>query len=190
MKMHLICATDNLRPAMCHVQVKDGFINATNAHILGRVDARALLGDALDELPSEFYIHATEWKKLVAGKAYAYAVEGSFVKGITKKGVNYAKFITPDELDGRFPDVMAAMPNVDQRPETVPSVYAFNPELLSTLCEALDLKMAMITSCGATKVHYVACPNQEHAFGIIMPLLTQCADDCIRTIKKLQTSKV
>lgn len=186
--MHLLCAKDDLRPVMNYVQVKDGFINATNAHILGRANARVLLGNALDELPSEFYVHASEWKKLVNGKPFGFSVEGSFLVGHTKKGANYAKYITPDQLNGRYPDVMAVMPNVDNRPETVPSVYAFNPELLATLCEALELNMAIITSCGPTKVHYVTCPTQETAFGIIMPLLTQHAEKCIDTIKKLQSN--
>lgn len=186
MKLNLICAKDELRPAMCHVQMKNGYLNATNAHVLGRVNAREFFHDSLDQLPDEFYIHATEWKKLITGNPTGFTVEGRFIVGHTRKGTNYAKFVTADELNGKYPNIDGVLPTLDNRPENVSSTFAFNPQLLSDLCEALNMSVALIMSCGEKRAHYVTCPKQEHAFGIIMPMMTDYAEECIQTIKKLK----
>ena len=45
MKLHLSVSKDNLRPALKHIQIKGGFIYATNCHILTRIPVNEVFTD-------------------------------------------------------------------------------------------------------------------------------------------------
>lgn len=111
-KLHLVTSTDQFRPAMHNIQVKNGFCYGTNCHVLVKIAVIDVFGPDLIQIDEEIYFPADQWKKQNFYKAVTITRESLLFKAFDKKynllGMIQAK--TAGEIDGKFPDCESVIP--------------------------------------------------------------------------------
>ena len=173
MKLHLSVSKDNLRPALKHIQIKGGFIYATNCHILARIPVNEVFEDIFNN-EDELYILGDDWKKQGFYKCTDFKRDGNYLQAYDNKwnlqGV--IKMKTRPEMDniGRFPDCENVIMSTDQPLEAIEKI-SFNPSLLMDLAEALgeNLGQLIYSFYGRLKTIQVK-PFNSNKLGILMPI--------------------
>lgn len=133
-KLNLICGKDDfLQPNFCHVQIKDGYANATNGASLAKLPVQELF-TGHENLPDHpIYLHRNTWA--LFAKADVKEVEfkdGGFLIHAKNKPVVR---VEPDKMDERYPDFERVIPRLaNSKPR---DTWAVNPQLLMDLAEAL-----------------------------------------------------
>lgn len=124
--IHLACSSDDLRPALNHVEVLDGIATATNAHIIARMNLAkysTLPDEAIHALNGKL-IHRDVWESIL--DADLIEVEGDtihYVKGGIKANFDIA-------CDLKFPDHHSILEAVANSIFDKKSFVCFNPEYI------------------------------------------------------------
>jgi len=173
MKLHLAVSKDNYRPHLKYVQIKGGYIYATNCHILARIPVNEIFGDLFSQ-DDELYFLGEDWKKQGFYKCTDFKKNGNLLEAYDKKWnlQGIIKFKTKDEMDniGRFPDCQSVIISSEQPLEAVPQI-SFNPSLLMDLADALgeNLGSLIFNFYGKLKTIQVR-PKDSKKLGILMPI--------------------
>ena len=175
-KLHQACANDGLRPAMEHIQFKNGYAYASDAHIAIKAalsSISALSADDIDKL-NGYYIHSSQWPLLLK---YSNIEVGEGV--ITLKGDNGAKTVITlrDGVEGitKYPDIEKLFEPEKRDKEASIHAIGFSFKLLSKLRSAMgltDKTMLYFTGGGADPIYV---KGEDSKFidvqGLIMPML-------------------
>jgi hypothetical protein len=184
-KIHTLCATpDNLRPAMEYLEISNGFVYGTDAHILAKIPQNEIFGTDFFPTDKKFYIEGKQWK---AQKMYQatyfreisdFSVSGMLMAFDKKMNVlGICQFYTEQDFEykvGKFPDCEAVLYKNDSKPFSIDSI-GFNPELYSRLTEALEdkmktFKLSFFGQNRAILVQHTSPEEFTKGIGIMMPI--------------------
>ena len=175
-KLHQACANDGLRPAMEHIQFKNGYAYASDAHIAIKAALKsicALSQEDIDKL-NGYYIHSSQWSLLLK---YSNIEVGEGV--INLKGENGVKTVITlrDCVEGitKYPDIEKLFEPEKCDKEASLHAIGFSFKLLSKLRSAMgltDKTMLYFTGGGADPIYV---KGEDSKFidvqGLIMPML-------------------
>jgi hypothetical protein len=185
-KLHLFCSSDKINTRLNYIQVKDGYINATDAHILCRIPVHSVFG-SFDNMPEEFYIHKDEFKKLCSVSPYAFRFEQSTILGIGKKGSMIIEYKTKESVNIQFPDVTQVLPDFDNRTEeyelNMPFI-GFNTELIARINQAMGWQFVQCNFQGSTKPMIITNADTEGGFILVMPVMITNIMDSINRVRE------
>lgn len=173
MKLHLSVGKDSFRPTLKHVQIKNGFIYATNAHILVKIPVKDIFGDLFNN-EDEFYFLGEDWKKQGFSKCTDFKRNGNLLEAYDNKWNLHGIIKMKDKEDflqvGTFPDCENVILSSDHPLEAVEKI-SFNPSLLMDLAEALgeNLGSLVFNFYGKLKTIKVI-PKDSNKLGILMPI--------------------
>ena len=173
-KLHLVTTKDNFRPAFEYIQVKNGFVYATDAHKLIKIPINEAFGSLPVDAPTEFYFKADAWKKGNFYKALYYNIKDNYLEAFDKKGkLGIIDILTLEQFTqevGRYPDCEQVLP-ADEKPAEAVDLISFNPSFLQELCEVFNqpTNNFIYTFFGKTKAIKVTHKDME-GFGILMPI--------------------
>jgi hypothetical protein len=173
MKLHLAVGKDNYREHLKYVQIKGGFIYATNCHILARIPVNEVFSEIFTS-EDELYIKGEDWKKQGFYKCTDFKRNGNLLEAYNNKWQlqGIIKMKTRPEMDeiGRFPDCESVIYSSQTQTEPVDKI-SFNPSLLMDLAEALgeNLGQLIYSFYGALKTIHVK-PYNSNKLGILMPI--------------------
>ena len=175
-KLHLAVSKDNLRPALMHIQVKEGYVYATNCHILVKFPIDEVFGSTEDiTKDSHFYIDGKQWGKFKFYNAAFFTFKDGILSAWDNKGndLGMIKTKNENELNGRFPDCNQVIYSKEQQLESIDSI-SFDHELYYNLVEVFNFSKSLFKMCfyGQTKQIQVR-PNDEtlsNAIALIMPI--------------------
>lgn len=183
-KVHLATSKDNFRPALNYFQVKNGFIYASDCHILVKLPVDEVFKNfdmIFDSFSysDEFYILGEDWKKQKMYAAQNFCEYQNILTAYGKKGetLGMLKILTASEFKekvGVFPDCEAIIPTEDKPTESIVSI-SFNPTLLDKLTEAMqdNCRLFNFTFFGQRKAIVVKHNKPEeytNGLGLIMPV--------------------
>jgi hypothetical protein len=165
----------SLRASLNYIQVKNGFVYATDCHKLVKVPIKEAFGSLPAHAPEEFYFKAEAWKKGNFYKALYYNIKDNYLEAFDKKGkMGIIDILTHEqfraEVGGNFPDCESVLP-ADEKPTEAVDLISFNPSYLQDLCEVFNqpTNNFIFTFFGKTKAIKVTYKDME-GFGIIMPI--------------------
>lgn len=124
--LHLAASTDELRPALNHIEIVDGIATATNAHIIAQLNLSAyssLPDETIKQLSGKL-IHRDVWESIL--DADVLTVDGDIIhyeKGGIKADYNIA-------CDLKFPDHQSIIKAVANSIFDKKSFVCFNPEFI------------------------------------------------------------
>lgn len=174
MKLHLATSKDKqFRKHLQYIQIKGGFIYATNCHILAKIPVQDIFGNEFSK-EDEFYIHSEDWKKQGFYKLTDFKKNGNLLEGYDKKwnlqGIIKMKTKAEFDLIGTFPNCDSVIYSQDQPLEAV-SQIGFNPSLLMDLAEAIgeDMGRLVFNFYGSLKTIQVK-PKNSQKIGVLMPI--------------------
>jgi hypothetical protein len=194
-KLHLIAGNDILRPAQQYIQVKNGYAYVTDSHTAIKAEVSEVM-PVLEDMPSEYYIKATDWQSIVKVNPLFLERENGYIKAVGKKSSFICPFMSATEFTekvGRFPDVNSILPGVpDLEVNTVVS-FGIDADLLKSLSEAMDALTVNIISRSCDKVMFVypITEGEHKIIGLIMPVYIgqDKKDDIKNTINNLISAK-
>lgn len=175
-KLHLAVSKDDLRPYLQNIQVKDGYVFATNCHILVKFPIDEVFGEGsgITEL-DHFYIDGKQWGKFKFHTASMFIYENGILTAKDKKYNEIAmiKVKYDGEIDGKYPDCNAVLPNETKEKVAIDQI-SFNHELYYNLIEVfnLDVSLFNMNFYGKSSIIMVK-PNIEEttkAIALIMPI--------------------
>ena len=112
-KIHKVCATDELRQAMCYVFFKDGKAYATDSHvaIAAPLSTISNFTDEEKELLEGKLIHATQFAQLLTMRNVNIELLGEKIcfYCTTKAGMTVIIPLLDEEAIGKFPNVESVM---------------------------------------------------------------------------------
>ena len=173
MKLHLAVSKDNYRQHLKYIQIKGGYIYATNCHILARIPINEVFGDTFTS-EDEFYILGEDWKKQGFYKCQDFKKNGNLLEAYDKKwnlqGIIKMKDKTEFQNIGNFPNCESVIYSADQPTEAVDKI-GFNPSLLMDLVEALgeDMGRFIFNFFGPLKTIQIKHKDSQK-LGILMPI--------------------
>jgi len=133
--IHKACGRDNLRPAQMYFRVKDGFIWATNSHIVIKLPASEVFGDDVILSDEVLYFEAAAWDKCKFQNTKSISRDGLVFT--TERGKEITA-ITPDVWDEKY---KYSFPNMENFLEPIPQkklqpiqTVSFSPLLMADLC--------------------------------------------------------
>ena len=167
--MHLACSTDDLRPVMNCVYIKDGFATATDAFVLVKYDLRDLLSDdVLADLDGKL-IHRELWQVMASVRSYAILKRN---EGLVVHKGNIKILITFE--DETYPDTESVFRQAfnSERVEIGAIKVNFNPAKLKTVAAILGYKEAInrIQIEQRASSHLICLSGNPDADAIIMPV--------------------
>lgn len=181
-KLHLVTADDELRPALNHIQVKGGFVRATNAHILIKSPVKEVFGDVEFAQDEELYFEGKEWKASKMYNAVTIQREGNIFKALDRKrnviGAIVAK--TSEDIAGKFPTVFDdVIPNEETKFKPFRK-FGFNADLYFRLAEAFGgaKNEDLYLTCYAHDKAFVmrSADEENNSIGLILPLYLKDLD--------------
>jgi hypothetical protein len=172
-KLHLTTGKDQFRLAQQYIQVKDGFVLATNSFVLVKFPLVEVFGEnSRINDTDEFYILGTDWKKQGFDKGCSFSKIDNQLEAYDKKHnlIGIIKLTSADELSdkggGRYP-------NIDQ---VIPTSNLFeigsigiNPNLLKDVCDCLGCETFKFEFRGTNKIIMIK-GNDTSAMAGIMPV--------------------
>lgn len=174
MKLHLATSKDKqFRQHLQYIQIKGGFVYATNCHILARIPVNDIFGEQFNK-DDEFYILGDDWKKQGFYKLTDFKKNGNLLEGYNNKWQlqGIIKMLNKDEFDniGRFPDCENVIYSTEKPLEAV-SQISFNPSLFMDLSEALGepLDKLQLNFYGKLKTIQIK-PKNSQKLGILTPI--------------------
>lgn len=169
--IHLLCSEDELRPAMCHIEILDGVATATNGYLIGKMSLSEYSG--LDEVTikrlSGKLIHRDAWKIMIDADTIAFDDDKSEYITYTKGGIE-ARVAIKDRKELQFPDYHTLIKNIANGRYGVRSFIAFNPKWIE-LSRKLFSSDTLIIRFYDQEGVFVCFPGTDaKAFIGIMPL--------------------
>jgi hypothetical protein len=135
-KLHLICSTDELRPAMTYVQITRKDLRATDGWSLAIIptEKTALAQVELPETP--VYLHRDSYKLLTAPSIVTIVFDPLSDQFIAYHKGNKPYTVVPlTKMDERYPDFEPLIPRWSDA--TPLDMICVNPKLLLNLAEAI-----------------------------------------------------
>jgi hypothetical protein len=195
-KLHLIAGKDIFRPAQQYIQVKNGFAYVTDSHTAIKAEITEVMPELLEDMPTEYYIKATDWQSMVKVNPLFMERENGYIKAVGRKNRFICSFMTLTEFTekiGRYPDVNSVLPSVPDMSENTVHSFGISPELLYNLSEAMGGGSVCVISKGDTKISFVypIVHGEPKIFGVIMPIYIgqDKKDDIKNTINNLISAK-
>jgi len=175
-KLHLAVSKDNLRPHLQNIQVKDGYVYATNCHILVKFPINEVfgLGSGVTEA-DHFYIDGKQWGKFKFHTACMFIYENGLLTAKDKKYNEIAiiKVKKEDELNSKYPNCDNVIYSQDKKKMEIDSI-SFNHELYYNLIEVFNFPVSLFNMSfyGQTSHIYVKPndPSMSNAIALIMPI--------------------
>jgi hypothetical protein len=173
MKLHLSVSKDNYREHLKYVQIKGGYVYATNCHILTRIPVKDIFGDLFSN-EDEFYFLGEDWKKQGFYKCLDFKRNGNLLEAYDKKwnlqGIIKMKDAEEFKNIGNFPNCENVIISCEIPLEPVDRI-SFNPSLLMDLAESLgeNLGSLVLNFYGKLKTIQVK-PKDSNKLGILMPI--------------------
>jgi hypothetical protein len=174
--LQLVTSKDATRPAFNYIQFKDGFLNATNGHILIKCPINEILPDSIyNQLPNECYFLANDWKNSKIDKSTIQKIENNLIECLDKKfnTMGFLKFLDLENFEkqiGRFPLTDNVWPNEDLKTE-IDSI-GLNPELLNDLYLANNKSNMKLTFHGKNRAITIKYENSK-MIALIMPMIIE-----------------
>lgn len=177
-KIHLATEQKNkFRPHLGYIQIKGGFAYATNCHILVKMPLSELFGkeSELNQPDYHFYIDGKEWQKNKFYTGVRFILDGgNYLEATDHKGnkLGTIKIIKEDEFKniGNYPNCDSVIYSSEQPTEAVDFI-SFNPNLLTTLCEAMGGSENKFIYTFFGRLKTIQVKNTENlCFGILMPV--------------------
>ena len=171
-KLHLVCANDDLRPAMTHAKVNKDFTFASDTHVLVRHKTSEIFKD-------DFIASLPENGIMIPRRAIALMVKTAIIRvSLTddKKSIQLhqldGSIITYKCADMNYPDANSIIPDLkDIKPV---DKIGLSSTLLDRLADGLgcDIPILHLNFFGQDKAIYVTSPHSDYegAIGIIMPV--------------------
>lgn len=171
--IHKACGNDTLRPFLNYIQVKDGFVNVTDAHILLRLPVDEVFPDGMIAPDEELYFHGKSWGALKFDKGFSMSRSENMFQSLGNGLELYLKAFKKEELNFKFPDVMKVFPKEIPNPVAV-SQIAYNPSLLTKLMQAWGVSIkdgVKLTFYGEEEKIIVSLNTSDpnYGVGLIMP---------------------
>ena len=170
-KLHLTTGKDQFRLAQQHIQVKDGFVLATNSFVLVKFPLVEVFGENSRITDTdEFYILGADWKKQGFDKGCSFSKIDNQLEAYDKKHnlIGIIKLISADELSdkggGRYPNIDQVIPTSDLFEI---SNIGINPNLLKDLCDCLGCETYKFEFRGTNKIIMIKGNNTEALAGIM-----------------------
>lgn len=139
-KLHLTAGNDSFKQAQKYIQIKGGFVYCTNSHVFVKFPLNEVFGEnGPFNQDSEFYILASDWKKIGFDKALRFEKDSDFLTAYGKKNtvLGLIKILDADEFKnkiGTYPPIDQVIPT--NEPIETP-IIGFNPSLLKDLTDCL-----------------------------------------------------
>ena len=169
-KLHLICSSDGLRPALQHIYFKDGYSFCTDAHILvkQRLSIHGFLSEEI-EFANGNHIHKDVFKALHNHKKIKIVEEGFEVE-IEKSTILY-RFST---MEVKPPNYESAIP---KEAEKVSSI-SFNLKFMNKIQKVFILEAnggVVLDFYGSNKGTIITANGgkKEDQMAIIMPIMIE-----------------
>lgn len=162
--IHLACGNDELRPVLSHIRIKDGYAEATNAHMIVRqkLSKTSLIPeDVIKEMEGKL-IYKGVWKELCDASSIE-IIEGKIV-AMTEAGKTIFEFAEETTL---FPKVESVL---DTHSCAVASEIGINAKLVETfgkVFQTTDLKFIFNGKDNGILVEPI---GSEGEMGILMPI--------------------
>lgn len=171
------CGTDALRPAMSHLFFNNGFVYATDAHVLIKQDLKACHGmtDEIVEKLNGKMLHRENADALAACDLFE--IHDDKIIGAKKNSkTKVLADLVADGQEGEYPNVEAVIPSMADASEL--AQYALDPKKLLQLQSASvaldkDAKVLRLTFFAPDRgalVHFHGFSESEQ-LGVIMPCI-------------------
>lgn len=154
-KLHLTAGNDSFRQAQKYIQIKGGFVYCTNSHVFVKFPLNEVFGEnGPFSQDCEYYILASNWKKLGFDKGLKFTRTGNFLNAYGKKDINLGIIPFMDFLDfkneiGNYPPIDQVIPT--NEPIETPAI-GFNPSLLKDLTDCLGCENYKFEFRGKVKI--------------------------------------
>ena len=177
-KIHKVCATDDLRPAMYYVFFKHGNAYATDAYkaVSAPLSIISNFTDEEKELLEGKVIHGSQFAKLLTMRNIEIELFGENLcfNCYTKEGENVIIPILDEEKIGKFPNVEGAINKAEKeaKDEKLPvNMVGLNARSLSDLASAINANIIDFYFTQAN--HAIVVRNAEYPEirAIMMPYL-------------------
>ena len=172
--LHLVAGKKTSRKALEYIQIKNGFVYATNASIFVKFPLVEVFGENTPFTEKdEFYISADSWKKVGFSKAAQFNIVNNDVLQAYDKNrevLGMVQFLTAGEmlnLVGNYPDIDTVIPT---SPLVEIDTIAFNPDLLKDLTDCIKASRYNFEFRGQNKIIMVKALDSKVVAGI-MPLI-------------------
>lgn len=176
-KIETVCGNDDLRPAMQHIYFKDGWMYATNAHILvkQKIDIHNFSAESIKLLDGKM-LHKDSIKTLGKCTIFSVSNDGTEIQGIIDKNQAITVKLVNEDDYLKFPNCNAVFPKDEMQSEI--GTIGINAKYLMTLQNALidgeyGLKLTFHGKDRAILAHIISCENDLNVnqIGLIMPLM-------------------
>lgn len=170
--IHKVSGKDDLRVTQQFIQVRRGFVYATNSYAAIKIPIDELFNNIV-EADEELYFEAKAWGAINMHKAVKLERNGLLFTAYDKKHKSLGIIEAVDASTfavkiGRFPDINIVLPN--EANQTAIENIGFNYNLLSDLCDAFGASETgfKFTFFGIHRAILVTHIDSK-ALGIIMP---------------------
>jgi hypothetical protein len=136
--IHLAASTDDLRPAMQHIMIKDGIAYASDAHILAIVSLSEnsdLTQDQIEKLNGKV-LHRDTWGQIYNGTIQDVTETGVVIK----KNQFIAEYKFTNAADIRFPDYINTAKRFTTAKDDPISEVTYDPTLLNVVSKILETR--------------------------------------------------
>jgi hypothetical protein len=172
--IHKVVSKDELRPAMMHIQVKEGQVYATNAHVLIKLPVEEVFGENIIANDEELYFLGSLWAASKMDKAASVERDGLIFYSKNNKGLTIGTIVavTADKINGQYPAVNVVIPTIESAKD-IPCI-GINPLRLVDLCSAISSNMEAFRYVffGQTK-STIVINTESKGLGLIMPCYKQ-----------------
>jgi hypothetical protein len=169
--LNILASKDQFRPCMNYIQLKDGFFNVTNGHVLMKSPVNEIFPDTIyEKLPGECYFLASEWKNSKIEKAVYYKFENNIIECLDSKFKNlgYLKFLDIENFEkeiGRYPNTENVWPVNAAEIDKI----SFNPGLLNDIYIANNKEKLYLEFYGKNYGIIIKFENSETK-ALLMPM--------------------
>ena len=175
-KLHQACANDGFRPAMEHIQFKNGYAYASDGHIAVKANLTAISALSPEDIEklNGHYIHSSQWPLLL--KYSNIEIGEGVINLIGENGVKTVITLR-DEVNGitKFPDIekLFAPEKIDK--EASLHAVGFSFKLLNKLRAAMGLSDKTVLRFTGYAADPIYVKGELSKFtdvqGLIMPML-------------------
>lgn len=174
-KLHLAAGNDDFRQSQKYIQIKGGFVYATNSHVFVKFPLNEVFGEnGPFNQDSEFYILASNWKQVGFDKALKFTKDSEFLTAYGKKDtvLGLIKMMDAETFKkeiGNYPPIDSIIPTTELVEITK---ISFNPKLLKDITDCLDSERYSFEFRGENKIIMIKALDSEVVAGImpVMPL--------------------
>lgn len=171
LKMNLACAKDELRPALTYVCFNNGYMVATDAHIVikAKITSFSHFTDEEVEILNGKYLSSDTFKKVLACKHVVVTDEG-IIDLNTKVCYVYA---SEEDLDGKYPNYESVLLKSELLEIDKISINPVIAKKLFTIISTSDFYNCILNFRGKKKAITISHPSllESDFTAVIMPVM-------------------